>query len=284
MSDLLWAPVKEGAVEQYTSEVAQKKDTRGSSELGKDAFLQLLVAQMKYQDPLNPSSDTEFISQLAQFSALEQMQNLNTTMANSQAFGYVGKYVVIDSSDSSGNAVSAEGIVDYVKVSNGNVYVGIGEKTYLASDVVSIIDTDYLAQLKAPKVTEGTATFDLDNPEDITINVSMGTDDGKATAMGVYINGKAIISDYLTYDEEKGTVTIDKNALMGLEPGIEYDVGFVFDDKLQTTVTDTYSIKVIGNKKTVDSSENIENTESSEEQENTEVENSSEEIEQTELA
>lgn len=261
----LWAPVKNGEVEQYTSEVAQKKETRGSSELGKDAFLQLLVAQMKYQDPLNPSSDTEFISQLAQFSALEQMQNLNSTMTNSQAFSYVGKYVVINSKNNDGQDVTAEGIVDYVKVSNGEVYVGLGEKTYLASDVVSILDTDYLAQLKAPKVTKGTETFDLEEPKDITINVSMGAEDGKATGMGVYINGEAIASNYLTYDEEKGTVTISKDALMGLEPGIEYDVGFVFNDKLQTTVTDTYSIKVIGNKKNVDSSENTEEENNSEE-------------------
>ena len=251
MSELM-APVKDGVVQQYTSEAAQKKETRGTSELGKDAFLQLLVAQMKYQDPLNPSSDTEFISQLAQFSALEQMQNLNETMTNSQAFGYVGKYVVVDSTDSGGNDVSAEGIVDYVKIYNGKVYVGMGEDTYLASDVVSVIDTSYLAELKAPKVTKGTATFDLEEPEDIIIDVSLCKEDGKATGMGVYINGEAIDSSYLTYDEEKGTVKISKDALMGLEPGIEYDVGFVFNDVLQTTVTDTFTIKVIGNKQSAD--------------------------------
>lgn len=258
----LWAPVTNGEVEQYTSEVAQTKQTRGTSELGKDAFLQLLVAQMKYQDPLNPSSDTEFISQLAQFSSLEQMQNLNATMTNSQAFGYVGKYVVINSTDNNGKDVTAEGLVDYVKVYNKEVYVGIGDKTYLASDVVSVMDTDYLAQLKAPKVTKGNTTFDLDNPQDIIINVSMGTDDGKATGVGVYINGEAIASNYLNYDEEKGTITISKDALMGLEPAIEYDVGFVFNDKLQTTITDTYSVKIIGNKKV--SEEDTTNTENTE--------------------
>lgn len=277
MSDL-WAPVTNGEVEQYTSEIAQKKETRGNSELGKDAFLQLLVAQMKYQDPLNPSSDTQFISQLAQFSSLEQMQNLNATMTNSQAFSYVGKYVVINSKDNDGKDITAEGLVDYVNVSNKEVYVGIGDKTYLASDVVSVLDTDYLAQLKAPSVTKGSATFDLDNPEDITISVSMGKEDGKATGMGVYINGKAIDSKYLTYDEEKGTIVINKDALMGLEPTVEYDVGFVFNDKLQTTITDTYSIKVIGNKKVVDSSEDTTN------KENAETENKSEETKNKEQA
>ena len=53
-----------------------------SSELGKDAFMQLLVAQIKNQDPLNPTDSSESIAQMAQFSSLEQMQNLNTTMTN----------------------------------------------------------------------------------------------------------------------------------------------------------------------------------------------------------
>ncbi len=47
--------------------------------LGKDAFLQLLVTQMQYQDPLAPTDDTQFIAQLAQFTALEQMTNVAQT-------------------------------------------------------------------------------------------------------------------------------------------------------------------------------------------------------------
>ncbi len=59
-------------------------------EMGKDQFLTLLVAQLKYQDPLNPAQDTEFVAQLAQFSQLEFTQNstaaISSLSSNMQAF------------------------------------------------------------------------------------------------------------------------------------------------------------------------------------------------------
>jgi len=80
-------------------------EASGGSVLGKDDFLQLLVTQMTNQDPLEPMSDTEYIAQLAQFSSLEQLQNLNTNMEaglnwdylqlqtinNTMATGLIGK-------------------------------------------------------------------------------------------------------------------------------------------------------------------------------------------------
>ena len=65
---------------EYTRKATgtEKADTKGTTDLGKDAFLQLLVCQMQNQDPMNPNSDTEYVAQLAQFSQLEQLQNLGT--------------------------------------------------------------------------------------------------------------------------------------------------------------------------------------------------------------
>jgi flagellar basal-body rod modification protein FlgD len=80
--------------------------TDSTGTLGKDAFLQLLVTQMKNQNPLDPQDNTQFVAQLAQFSSLESMQNLTSTVdsiASSyqssqalQASSLVGRSVIID--------------------------------------------------------------------------------------------------------------------------------------------------------------------------------------------
>jgi flagellar basal-body rod modification protein FlgD len=83
--------------------------TTGSDELGKNEFLQLLVAQMQYQDPLEPMSNSDFVAQLAQFSNVEQLQGVNEGinllgvqqmgMTNAQASSFIGKEVEVKSNE-----------------------------------------------------------------------------------------------------------------------------------------------------------------------------------------
>lgn len=87
---------------------------KAGDELGKDDFLNLLVTQLQYQDPLNPMDSADFTAQLAQFSSLEQLTNMSTQLGeltatqaalnNSQAVAYIGRTVL-----SNGNATQISG-------------------------------------------------------------------------------------------------------------------------------------------------------------------------------
>ena len=71
-----------------SSNPGDQSTTNRTSGLGREAFLQLLVTQLAHQDPMEPQKDGEFIAQLAQFSSLEQLTHIQTTLADiSKALG-----------------------------------------------------------------------------------------------------------------------------------------------------------------------------------------------------
>ena len=92
--------------------------------LGKDAFLNLLVTQLQYQDPLEPASDTEYIAQMAQFSTLEQLQNLNNGFSSFKAYELVGKSVT---ANANGNTI--EGVVESIKIQSDGIFAVIDGAT-----------------------------------------------------------------------------------------------------------------------------------------------------------
>ncbi len=228
-----------------SSTIASSTSTSSSSSsntLDKDTFLQLLVTQMQYQDPLNPNTDTEFVAQLATFSQLEQLQNLNQVASNSQAFGMVGMDVVVSSKDSSGNTTYTSGTVDYVVMSDGEAKLSIDGKLYSMDQLYEVISSEYLLEQGLPSVNEKVEeTFDKANPEDITFEVNLGSGDTVASEVAIIIDGEVIDSDYVTLEGDE--VTISKDALSDLEEGT-YNVIIVFNDSLYTTVTDKISITV----------------------------------------
>ena len=139
-------PVENGKIVETASQNSLKnKSTSSSSGMDKDAFLQLLVAQMQYQDPLEPTSNTEFISQYAQFSQVEQMQNMAASTELSRASALVGQQVYIKTTDSSGNTQYKEGQVDYVVYENGKAYLSIEESLYSLDDLDTVLDKTYKA-------------------------------------------------------------------------------------------------------------------------------------------
>ncbi|MBD5485094.1 MAG: flagellar hook capping protein [Lachnospiraceae bacterium] len=139
--------VKDGKFVDNTSAASmanEKAKKTGNSSLDKDAFLQLLVAQMKYQDPLEPTSNTEYISQFATFSELEQMQNMSATLELSRASSLVGQTVLMSVTDSSGRTTTVQGNVDFVSYEGGKAYLSIGGELYSLDDLDKVADKKYL--------------------------------------------------------------------------------------------------------------------------------------------
>ena len=120
----------------------QKTEAKKNDELGKDAFLQLLVAQLRNQDPLEPQDNSSYIAELAQFSSLEQMtnvvknledmgkivNNIDTSVLIGQLSGMIGKNIdwieTVNEADEEGNPVShdekMQGVVKGVTIIEGS--------------------------------------------------------------------------------------------------------------------------------------------------------------------
>lgn len=137
----------DAAVNQIASKsdayISSGKKEAGSNDLDKEAFLKLLVAQMQYQDPLNPGDSTEYMSQLAQYSSLEATMNISDAVEKGNALNLVGQYVIMNTTDSAGNQKMISGLVEYATVKDGQVLVSIDDTYYPADDLDSIVDYDY---------------------------------------------------------------------------------------------------------------------------------------------
>lgn len=133
--------VESTAAASLANKDSVKKD---NSTLDKDAFLQLLVAQMKYQDPLEPTSNTEYISQYATFSELEQMQNMSASLELSRASALVGETVLLKVTDSSGHTTTVQGNVDYIVYENSKAYLSVNGELYSMDDLDTVADPAYL--------------------------------------------------------------------------------------------------------------------------------------------
>lgn len=109
--------------------------------LGQKEFLDILITQMRNQDPLKPMSDTEFIAQMAQFSNLEQTKSMQADIAklrsgqsSQYALGLIGQEVIV----SSGEGDPTKGIVTGIQIKDGEPIITIGDKTYPLGDITTV--------------------------------------------------------------------------------------------------------------------------------------------------
>lgn len=114
--------------------------------MGKDEFLKLLVTELQNQDPTNPMQDREFIAQMAQFTSMEQMMNMNKgmeklagTMNFQSSFELLGRTVSVnnESAVDTNNAV-IHGMVESVSKSGNEVMVKVNGRQYPLSSVMNV--------------------------------------------------------------------------------------------------------------------------------------------------
>lgn len=151
MAGALVAPVVDGKVVETESQTSLKnaKEKEKKSTTNKDTFLKLLVAEVQNQDPMQPTSNTEWVSQYATFSELETMQNMGASLDLSRASTLVGKTVMVQTTSESGKVTEVQGKVDYVTYEAGKAYVSVNGTDYSIDDVRSVIDMDYLSAFES---------------------------------------------------------------------------------------------------------------------------------------
>ena len=111
--------------------------TNPASTLNQTDFLKLLVAQIQYQDPMNPQSDTQMAAQLAQFTGLQQSAQSSSSLAMIQANSLVGSTVTVKVD----STTSASGVVTGVVMNNGAPQITINGTNYGLNQVTSVKPT-----------------------------------------------------------------------------------------------------------------------------------------------
>lgn len=119
-----------------------KNGRKVKNTLGKDDFLKLLIVQLENQDPTKPMEDKAFIAQMAQFSSLEQMTEMNKTLSNmivnnkvNNAYSLLGKWVEV--LDKNTNRVE-KGMVTGVSFNNGTPTINFSGLSYSVDDIVKV--------------------------------------------------------------------------------------------------------------------------------------------------
>ncbi len=140
----LVAPYVDGKLQTTTTSSDSLGSKSNNSVVDSDTFLTLLVAEMQNQDPLEPTSNTEWVSQYATFTQVQQISEMADSMDLVRANNLIGKEVVMKvTSSSTGETSYKRGVVDYVVVEEGKPLLVIDEAKYSLSDLDTVASEEY---------------------------------------------------------------------------------------------------------------------------------------------
>lgn len=118
-----------------TSKTEGKKDNGYNQEM----FLKLLVAEMQYQDPMEPTDNSQYVAQLASFTQIQAIQSVQSDMANLEANSMVGKFVALTE-----DGKEIHGRVDYVRTDDdGKIWASVNNKEYEIDKITSVVNETY---------------------------------------------------------------------------------------------------------------------------------------------
>lgn len=192
------APVVDGKINaKYTDSSAKKENTSGS-QMGYDQFLNLLCAEMQYQDPLEPTTNTDYVAQMATFSQLEATLSMKDSLTESAsatessvANSLVGKNVVVVDPESETGYTT--GKVDYVMYEDGEIYLSIENKLYNLSSLDTVAnDTYYEAVVQARTINS--MLKELPELKDITSSYKTAVEQIRALYDGLDDYQKGFVS------------------------------------------------------------------------------------------
>ncbi|HZK02299.1 MAG TPA: flagellar hook capping FlgD N-terminal domain-containing protein [Anaerovoracaceae bacterium] len=125
-------------VNPYQQTASTMNKTSGNNALGMDDFLKLIVAQLSNQDMFNTVDDTQFISQMAQFSMVQALSELSQASATAYSVSLIGKEATVAKSGQNGELNVHTGIVDSVALYNGEPQITIDGEKYALSSVMEV--------------------------------------------------------------------------------------------------------------------------------------------------
>lgn len=129
------------AISSLTASAATTSTTSTSktnSDLDFEDWINLLATELQYQDPTDPVSNSEYVSQMASLSSLSQIENIYSAVSNVEAYNMIGKSVTYQTTDSAGNTVEGTGTVSAVILSGGTAYLSINGSAVSLDSVVSV--------------------------------------------------------------------------------------------------------------------------------------------------
>lgn len=146
---------------QIMSSTSKTSNTKKSNTLNMENFLSLLVAEMQNQDPLEPTSNSDYMAQMATFSQVEATSEMNKRVLSQTASNLIGKAVIVKTDTNSTGY--AGGIVNGWQEIDGIVYLGINGNLYDINDVEQVIDKNYYEKWNNSGSTTGGSKTDTDN-------------------------------------------------------------------------------------------------------------------------